>query len=1003
MKGIVVLTVLIAAYLTIISADEKDVVFYEDDSYNLNKEDIDPHSHVEQRLPSTNPLLQHYHLIVTPDLENAIFDATVHITMVSVLATNSIELNALDLVINEVNLKQGDSIIDVPALSFNTEKETVLFSFEKDLPTEVELILSIEYTGNISDLLEGWYQSKYNSVDTEKIIGVTQLEPAAARRVLPCGDEPDLKATFSVEIIVPEGLTAISNGNIESTTSENGKTRFVFEKTPKMSTYLLALVIGEFESITETIDDRISLTIYTPFGQIDRTNFAMSVAKQSLAFFEEFFGVPYVLNKLDLVAIPDFAAMAMENWGCITFRESAILIDENSSFQKKKVVAEVIAHEIAHQWFGNLVTMKWWNDLWLNEGFAVWASYYALDHIFPEWEVWNQFIITNLFGAFKLDVLSSSHPIDVPIRRAKDINEIFDAISYKKGASLVRMLSSFLGDDVFKSGIQKYIAAFKYGNTRTIDLWNTLSVESGVDVGSMMNSWITQTGYPVVKFQPKKFGNLVFVQSYSSTKHLSTIELSEKLSISEEYSPLFEKLSEEDKSFVMELRDYLIVGTSYDLLGLPKKRKHMSVHANLKGKELRDLLKKYITDRGDTYYQEEKTWDIPLTIKQYKFYDSIDLNLRFDTNYILMPVKNTPVSTKGNSNSTGYYRVKYEPDRLANFAEYFSFLTISDLLNIENDIFNIWYEGGYDANFVFSIISVYQGEENHYIWEDICDNLQNVIIKVYNTRDKELITNMNVWMREMFTDIRTIGWESKDPEKQDAENQIRRNIFSILAAVKDKDVINEAIGHYNDIKNGVSTVSPDLYSVIYSIAASRGDQTIFEEIQQMYLTSDFPEEKERCLLSLGHTTNRDQIKELLEWLLTDEVKSQDFVIPFISLGKSRIGRELSWTFIKDNFDIIKTKLKSVWTLSRPIKSVLSNFASLEMADEVRIFFEENKLEGMDMTMNQIIESIENNYYFMRYNFLCMKEYFVARDFYTFQYRAKRRKSIQKGNSHKKIN
>ncbi|MDP6451748.1 MAG: M1 family aminopeptidase, partial [SAR202 cluster bacterium] len=326
------------------------------------------------------------------------------------------------------------------------------------------------------------------------------------RRCFPCWDEPSVKATFEVTLIIPSELKAVSNMEIVNETDEgNAKTKLQFAETPIMSTYLLAFIVGDIACVEDTTPDGTLMRVWATRGNEEKGQFALETSIDLLAYFNDYFGIPYPLSKLDHLALPDFAAGAMENWGAITYRETALLVDpENSSAGTREVVAAIISHEMAHQWFGDLVTMAWWDDLWLNESFASWMGDKAVDALHPEWEMWTQFLSNDTMSAFSLDGLQNSHPIEQEVKNPDEIGQLFDAISYSKGGSILRMLEQYLGADDFQKGLNIYLNRHSHANARTRDLWNALGEASGQPVADIMDTWTGQTGYPFLDAEIKR-------------------------------------------------------------------------------------------------------------------------------------------------------------------------------------------------------------------------------------------------------------------------------------------------------------------------------------------------------------------------------------------------------------------------------------------------------------------------------------------------------------------
>ena len=444
-----------------------------------------------------------YRLTLQPDLNTFTFKGEQTVDIEIVEPTARIVLNAAELEITGVTLRRNGSETSTHSVSLDADTETVTLDFGRTLsPGQAQL--EMEFTGILNDRLVGFYRSEYQDAEGQtRHLATTQFEATDARRAFPCWDEPAQKAVFDVTLIFDEAYQAVSNTPIVEESSPAPGLRSVrFGETPIMSTYLLAFVVGDLVSVEADAADGTRVGIWTTRGKENQAGFALDTSVKLLGYFNEYFGIPYPLPKLDHIAIPDFAAGAMENWGAVTYRETALLVDpENSSAGTRQRVAEVVAHEMAHMWFGDLVTMEWWDDLWLNESFASWMGTKAVDWLFPEWEMWTQFVNMDTNRALSLDGLKNSHPIEQEVKNPAEVSQLFDAISYSKGGSVIRMLENFLGPEVFQGGLYRYLKGHEYGNARTQDLWAALEEESGLPVTNIMDSWVKQTGYPVLQVQ----------------------------------------------------------------------------------------------------------------------------------------------------------------------------------------------------------------------------------------------------------------------------------------------------------------------------------------------------------------------------------------------------------------------------------------------------------------------------------------------------------------------
>lgn len=429
--------------------------------------------------------------------------------------TKEIVINSIELKLISAKVTVDSQSLETSTFNYDDKKQRATLVFADEVPASQKAALQITFQGTINNDMAGFYRSKYKPVvpaapsvpkdDTFHYMLSTQFEACDARRAFPCFDEPRLKATFDFKVEIPEDQVALSNMPVKDTTkAKDGFVVVSFERTPVMSTYLLAWAIGDFEYV-EAFTNRkyngkeIPVRVYTTRGLKEQGRFALEHAPKTIDLFSESFGIDYPLPKSDLLAVHEFTHGAMENWGLVTYRTTAVLFDEKTSDARyKNRVAYVVAHELAHQWFGNLVTMDWWDELWLNESFATWAGWYAVNEFHPDWQVWAQFVNEGMEMAFRLDGMRASHPVHVPVKDALDVNQIFDHISYLKGCSTLRMLVSQLGEETFLKGVGAYLRKHAYGNAKTEYLWQALTDASGLDVNSLMSSWIEKIGHPLL-------------------------------------------------------------------------------------------------------------------------------------------------------------------------------------------------------------------------------------------------------------------------------------------------------------------------------------------------------------------------------------------------------------------------------------------------------------------------------------------------------------------------
>ena len=436
----------------------------------------------------------HYELSLDIDRIDRTFQGTVTVNGGLTEGSPAVTLHAKDLTIES-------ALIDGKSATFTAGENDELIITQDNLAAG-EHVVVVRFGGAITDAMHGLYPCYYEHAGVKKELLATQFESHHAREVFPCVDEPAAKATFDLTLTTEDSVTILGNMPVKlQDTDEDRRLVTTFETSPRMSTYLLAFVVGELQNKTAKTKDGVEVTVWaTPAQPASSLDFPLDIAVRSIEYYNDYFGIAYPLPKSDHIALPDFSSGAMENWGLITYREIALLADpKTTSISSRQYIATVIAHELAHQWFGNLVTMEWWNDLWLNESFATLMEYLAIDALHPEWNIWLDFATNESIAALRRDAIDGVQAVQVGVNHPDEISTLFDgAIVYAKGARLLRMIQHFIGDEAFQQGLKAYFQKHAYKNTIGNDLWDELATASGKDIASIMNTWISQPGYPVL-------------------------------------------------------------------------------------------------------------------------------------------------------------------------------------------------------------------------------------------------------------------------------------------------------------------------------------------------------------------------------------------------------------------------------------------------------------------------------------------------------------------------
>ncbi|KAI1303651.1 Puromycin-sensitive aminopeptidase [Halotydeus destructor] len=839
-----------------------------------------------QRLPST-VVPKHYAITLKPDLKTFIFEGHQTVDVEIHQETDTIILNQLDISISEANYKssKGETAASSSVVVDNDD-EIATIKFENALKPGAG-ILHLVFKGILNDKMKGLYRSKYYVGDEARYAAVTQFEPTDARRAFPCWDEPALKATFDITLVVPKELVALSNMNEISNVPHgtNSDLKVVsFATSPIMSTYLVACIVGEFDHVESKDSDGIAVRVFTPLGKKEQGQFALEVACKTLPYYKEYFKIAYPLPKMDLIAIADFASGAMENWGLVTYRETCLLVDpKNTSADRKQWIAIVVGHELAHQWFGNLVTMEWWTHLWLNEGYASFVEYMCVDELFPEYNIWTQFITQTYTRALELDGLHNSHPIEVPVGHPSEVDEIFDDISYSKGASVIRMLHRFLGDEHFREGMSLYLNRHKYANTQTEDLWDALEESSSKPVRNVMSSWTKQKGFPVLTVSQRQDGD---------TRVLTLTQ------------------------------------------------------------------EKFCADGKLPASESATLWMIPVTVCTAKSPNSsvVDVLVSSKVTEIVVPNVGPNDWVKLNQGTVGVYRVQYSEDMLSQLLPAIEDRSLSavDRLGLQNDMFALVQAGRVPTVDILKLMNAFVNEDDYTVWSSINAALGKLNTLISHTDCEEAF---HIFGRRLLSKIHDkLGWEPVRGESH-TDGLLRSLIINRLSSFNDPQVVQEAKKRFEQHVAGKVVIPADLRQSVYRAVAQDVDDKTFDALFGIYRESDLHEEKDRIARALGAVKDAAKIEKVLDFAMSEEVRSQDTVFVIISVAMTTNGRELAWQFFQKNKEIFKKRYEGGFLISRLVKYLTENFASEDRAVEVESFFASNVFPGTERTVQQSLETI----------------------------------------------
>lgn len=796
-----------------------------------------------------------YNLHLTINKPRLSFDGSVEIN--GKTTGNKIRLHSKGLDIKKVSVNNQPEHFELSA-----KNDELIISPKNKQSSDV--IISISFRGKITKSMHGMYPCYGRQ---KEVIIATQFESHHAREVFPCVDEPAAKAVFNLSVTTPKSDIILSNTDaIETKVDQDNKTT-VFESTPKMSTYLLAFVSGPLKYKDAKTKDNVAVKAWATNDQINNVSFALDVAVKSLEFFNDYFEIPYPLKKCDLVALPDFANGAMENWGLLTFRETALLVDKhNTTTETKQYVAMVVAHELAHQWFGNLVTMKWWDDLWLNEGFASWIEFLAIDNLFPKWNMWTHFLVTEQLAALRLDGLKNTHPVQAHINHPADIRTNFDSISYAKGASVIHMLHGYLGENYFRKGLVHYLKKHSYSNTQTDDLWASLEEASKKPVKKFMSAWTEDPGYPLLEIKEAN----------------GYLKLNQQRFIS-------------DGSIVMS-----------------------------------------------------NPWQIPLNPKNFT-------NDIFEQKTIKIKIKNHN-NLIANINHSGFYITKYWPKYYQNLAEMFKNKVLEDeeRLGVITDMHFLNQAGKLSINHLFDIIKHLKEESSTPVWD--------IITLVFGDTRRIMGHELKEKLKPFILDLTKyqvdrLGWQE---QKSDSyyDKLLRPLMLGFASSADNQQVVKESKRIFDKAKLASDIPIHYRYTVLLSVAR-RGGRKEFDKILSFYRSTNSPEDKVGILNALFHFKSQQEINRSLKLITSTDVRLQDVTYCLMFALSNEQAKEISWSWIKDNWPWLKANLGKDLSFYRIPNKAASVFSDENFAKDYQSFFKSVMEPSLELSFKQGLEMLKS--------------------------------------------
>ncbi|KAM7057386.1 thyrotropin-releasing hormone-degrading ectoenzyme [Acridotheres tristis] len=855
----------------------------------------------------------HYNLMLSAFMENFTFSGEVNVQLEVRNASRYIVLHAHRMHIEAVRVAEDKLAggVRVARTFFYPQTQVFVVVLNRSLEVERSYNLKIIYNALIENELLGFFRSSYVLHGERRFLGVTQFSPTHARKAFPCFDEPIYKATFKISIRHQATYLSLSNMPVETSVfEEDGWVTDHFSQTPLMSTYYLAWAVCNFTYRETVTKSGVVVRLYARPDAIRRGSgdYALNITRRLIEFYEDYFKVPYSLPKLDLLAVPKHPYAAMENWGLSVFVEQRILLDPSiSSILYLLDVTMVIVHELCHQWFGDLVTPVWWEDVWLKEGFAHYFEFVGTDYLYPGWNMEKQRFLTDvLHEVMLLDGLASSHPVSQEVQQASDIDRVFDWIAYKKGAALIRMLANFMGHSVFQMGLQDYLTIHKYGNAARNDLWNTLSkalkrVGKPVNIQEVMDQWTLQMGYPVITILGNETTDNIIVISQERFVYDSDTKPKDP--------------ARGDNSYLWQIPLTIAVGNT----------SHISSEAII-----------WVSNKSEHHRipaLEETSWLL------------------------------------GNINQTGYFRVNYDIRNwrllINQLTRNHEVISVSNRAGLIDDAFNLARAGYLPQNIPLEIMR-YLSEEKDFLPWHAASRALYPLDKLLDRTENYNIFNEYI-LRQVASMYLKLGWPTNNLNKSLVQasyqhEELRREVIMLACSFGNKHCHQQAATLISDwISSNRNRIPLNVRDIVYCTGVSLMDEDVWEFIWMKFHSTTAISEKKILLEALTCSDDRNLLNRLLNLSLNSEVVlDQDAIDVIIHVARNPHGRDLAWKFFREKWKILNARYGEALFMNSKLVSGVTEFLNTEgELRELKNFIKSYE-GGAAVSFSRAVETVEAN-------------------------------------------